>query len=889
MTWKTTPLRAPQYLVALVTPFAVAGLILIAWSGTDRSAISPYLIAIVLSAWYGGFGPGICATTLSIFICDYFFIHDLALLPLAPDQFDDLLALLAVGIVVSILNAIASRARVRAERSAASTAESEERYRTLFEYAPDGIITADSDQYYLDANPSMCRMLGYTHTELIGLHASDIVTEQSALPEAFREIMDSSTSHHQWQMRRKDGSVFDADVIATAMPGGNLLGVIRDVSERRSAEQLKQRQTDLIDSQRLRLNNIVANVPGVVFEAWMKSDEATEQVNFVSDYVETLLGFTVDEWLEKPNFWLSIVHPEDIERVRRTAEADFSAGALVSKRQFRWVAKDGRVVWVESTSSVIKDLAGRPVGRRGVTVDISDRMQAEKELRESEERYRDLVENAHDIIYTQDLSGRYTSVNQAVERLTGFTREESLTMDIADAVAPEYLDRAREMFVRKLAGEEVTAYELEIVAKDGHRVAVEINTRLITEQGVPISIQGIARDVSERNRLEEQFRQSQKMEAIGQLAGGIAHDFNNLLTVITGYCELSLQKLRKDDPLRSQQSQILKASERAAGLTRQLLAFSRKQLLQLTILDLNDVVSDVERMLHRLIGEHIELLADLETDLCSVKADRTQIEQLLINLAVNARDAMPEGGHLTIQTKAVDVDELLMRQYPALKTGRYAMIAVSDNGTGMDEATQSRIFEPFFTTKETGKGTGLGLSTVYGIVKQSEGNILVSSKLGFGTTFKIYLPCVDVAAPARPIDTDLADDLKGRETILLVEDEEIVRTLTCEILEMYGYRVLSTSGGLSAILLAQGEGKAIDLLLTDVVMPGMSGPETAARITARCPEMTVLYMSGYIDNEIVRAGVLTGDVNFIPKPFSPKVLARKIREVLDEHIVVSNN
>jgi PAS domain S-box-containing protein len=513
--------------------------------------------------------------------------------------------------------------------------------------------------------------------------------------------------------------------------------------------------------------------------------------------------------------------------------------------------------------------------------DITERKRAEQELTKSEERYRDMVENAHDIIFSHDLEGNYTSVNRAGERITGYTREEALRMNLTQIVAPEYLEKARQMLARKLADEDLTAYDLEIIAKDGRRIAVEVNTRLVYQNGAPVSVHGIARDVTERKQLEEQLRQAQKMEAVGRLAGGIAHDFNNLLTAITGYSDLTLRRLAADDSLRRNVEEIKKAGERAASLTRQLLAFSRKQVLQPKVLDLNAVVSDMEKMLRRLIGEDIELRTVLASELGSVKADPGQIEQVIMNLAVNARDAMPNGGNLIIETENVYLNEGYATSHVAVNPGAYVMLAVSDTGEGMSEETQSRIFEPFFTTKEVGKGTGLGLSTVYGIVKQSGGNIWVYSEVSKGTSFKIYLPRVDDAAQVYKRNHDVEAFLYGTETILLAEDDKLVRRLVRAVLEGYGYRVLEAEDGSAALSVSEQREEMVHLLLTDVVMPRMSGRELADRLAQSRPETKVLYMSGYTDESIVHHGVLDIETPFIQKPFEAEALARKIRDLLD--------
>ncbi len=417
------------------------------------------------------------------------------------------------------------------------------------------------------------------------------------------------------------------------------------------------------------------------------------------------------------------------------------------------------------------------------------------------------------------------------------------------------------------------------VAERTHQLAAA-NTSLLAEVSERKSAQ------ADLERSEEQLRQSQKMEAIGQLAGGVAHDFNNLLTAICGHSELSLKRLAPTDPLHRHIEQIMKAGERAAALTRQLLAFSRKQILQPKILDLNQIVVDMNKMLQRLIGEDIDLLMGLAADLGKVKADPNQIEQILLNLSINARDAMPRGGRLTIETSNVDLSEEYSRDHVSVPPGRYVMLAVSDNGCGMDAGTQAHIFEPFFTTKEVGKGTGLGLATVYGIVKQSEGTIWLYSEVGRGTAFKIYLPCAE--APVKEVDAE-ADDfesLQGTETVLLVEDEAVVREMATEILRDSGYHVLEAKHGHEAMILGRQHSGVIHLMLTDVVMPQMSGRELAEQLTPLRRDMKVLYMSGYTDDAIVHHGVLDEGTAFIGKPFTPSALTRKVREILDAAVVV---
>jgi two-component system cell cycle sensor histidine kinase/response regulator CckA len=495
--------------------------------------------------------------------------------------------------------------------------------------------------------------------------------------------------------------------------------------------------------------------------------------------------------------------------------------------------------------------------------------------------YQELVENANDVIYTHDLEGHFTSLNRAGEQITGYTRAEAAQMSVLQIVAPAYQEQIRQMIARRFADEPNTPCSLEILAKDGRKVVLEVSPRLVLKDGQAVGVQGIARDVTQRRHLEEQLAHAQRMEAIGHLAGGVAHDFNNLLTVVTGYSELMLRRLGAESPVRQEIEQIKKAGERATTLTRQLLAFSRKQMLQPRVLDLNAVLSDVERLLRRLIGENIQLTMVLGPDLKRVKADPGQMEQIIMNLAVNARDAMPQGGMLTVGTANVVLDEDYASQHVDVQPGQYVMLAVSDTGIGMDDHIRSHIFEPFFTTKVKGKGTGMGLSTVYGIVKQSGGYIWVYSEPNQGSTFKIYLPRVD-----DPIETqeaaNLADELPtGAETVLLVEDEEAVRSLVCRVLRASGYTVLESLNPADALRMAREHPDPIHLLLTDVVMPQMSGREVANHVIVLRPSTKVLFISGYTDDAIVHHGVLDPKTAFLHKPFSPDDLARKVREVLD--------
>jgi nitrogen-specific signal transduction histidine kinase len=410
---------------------------------------------------------------------------------------------------------------------------------------------------------------------------------------------------------------------------------------------------------------------------------------------------------------------------------------------------------------------------------------------------------------------------------------------------------------------------------------VEIIATPFHDQGAT-AIQVICRDISQRKVLEEQLRQAQKLEAIGTLAGGVAHDFNNLLTIISGYSDFLISRFPPDDPTKAMLKEIQKAGERAASLTRQLLAFSRKQILEPKILNINAVVSDTEKMLRRLIGEDIAFTTVLEPTLGPVKADPGQIEQVIMNLVVNARDAMPQGGKLTIETAVVELDGQYAQRHAEVTPGKYVVLAVSDTGCGMDDKTKAHIFEPFFTTKGPGKGTGLGLATVYGIVKQSGGHVWVYSEVGKGSSFKIYLPFIREKASSGSSLPGSSKVPLGTETILLAEDEDAVRTITKHALAMFGYTVLEARNGIEAIRLCQQHQGPIHVIVSDVVMPELGGRQLVEMITSLKPDIKVLFLSGYTDDAVVRHGVLEAETAFLQKPFTPGALARKVREVLDK-------
>lgn len=547
--------------------------------------------------------------------------------------------------------------------------------------------------------------------------------------------------------------------------------------------------------------------------------------------------------------------------------------------------------WFIISIDPILNEADRLIGAVNTISDITEQKHTEVALRSSEEKYRTILENIEDGYFEVDIAGNFTFFNDSLCRIYGYSREELMGMNDRQYTDQENAKKLFQAFNKVYrTGESTKEFDWEIIRKDRTKRCIEASVSLMKDpSGNRIGFRGIVQDITDRKQaekeiaaLQEQLRQSQKMEAIGHLAGGIAHDFNNLLTVIRGYSDLVLSSLDQNNPLYSDTMEIKNASEKAESLTRQLLAFSRKQVLQPKVLDLNTLVSNMNKMLQRLIGENIELVTLSAKDLGMVKADIGQIEQVMINLAVNARDAMPKGGKLTIETSNVELDEEYTRTHINITPGCYVMLSISDTGIGMPPEIRERIFEPFFTTKEKDKGTGLGLSTVYGIVKQSEGSIWVYSEPGQGTSFKIYLPRIEEEVEStRPEDTS-QKSFHGAETILVVEDEEVVRRVVCTILQKNGYHILEATNGKEALCLAQEQnGKSIHLMLTDVVMPGMDGPELAKNLSSLYPETKVIYMSGYTDYSIIHREILKPGIPYLQKPFTSNALSLKVREVLD--------
>ena len=661
----------------------------------------------------------------------------------------------------------------------------------------------------------------------------------------------------------------------------------------RSQEEGRRATAALLDAER-RYRQLVEQVPAISYVA-----EPGEygRFHYISPQVEHILGFTPEEWMADDHTWFNVLHPEDAPK---TIAAEHRREGELYRVEYRTRARDGREVWLRDEAIFVRDVETGNLLMRGLMVDITERKRAEEARRESEERYRVFVAQTSEGIYRTEHDPP-VPVDVSVDEQIRLSLASGYIAECNDAMAKMYgLNQASELLGKRLsefliADDPVTKEFMETFLTSGYRITdwesherdaqgqtkVFRNTMAgIVDKGCLVRTWGIQRDVTARMHLEEQLRNAQQLEAIGRLAGGVAHDFNNILSIIMGHGELLLGAVGGDEQARNGLEQIQRAADRAASLTQQLLAFSRKQVLQPKVLDLNDAVADVQKMLSRVIGEDIELIASLHPSLASVKADPGQIEQVLMNLAVNARDAMPHGGKLMMETSNVEVSAELARDLD-LVPGKYAMLRVTDTGHGMEAGTMAHIFEPFFTTKPMGKGTGLGLATVWGIMKQSGGSIRVESEAGRGSTFRIYLPATQGSTRRRQESLSGERVTGGKETILIAEDEPDLRELARIFLEGYGYKVLEAASAEQAIETAGAFPDAIDLLLTDVIMPGMSGRQLAESILSKRPQTKIVYMTGYTDDMVVQHKVLEPGVMLLQKPFSKVDLALKVRSTLD--------
>ncbi len=762
---------------------------------------------------------------------------------------------------------------------------------SLLESTGEGIYGIDREGRCTFLNRAGAELLGYTPEETLRQNMHELVHSRRPDGSPYPEE-DSSTSHalatgqgtrvEDDFLWRRDGTGFPVQFSSFPIrEGTEITGAVvtfTDISEQ------KQTQATLRESEELFRNSFHHTAVGKAIAAldghWLQVNQA------LCDFT----GFSEQELLAMK--FADITHPDDlglsVEHNRRLSAGEISSYQL----EKRYRHKSGGAVWALTTVTAVSDDAGNPRYHVGEIQNITAQKLAEESAREGEARLRlsqqqleDAERLAHLGHWTWDATTNQSTCSDEQYRMFGLDPEVRPNIsfeDIVERVHPEDRERVREVNEQALRDGKHFQYVARFRREDGSLRTLESKgVPVLDASGAVVRLLGTSQDITERRQTEDSLRQAVKMEAVGVLAGGVAHDFNNLLTVINGCAELLRLRFDAGDERATLADEIIKAGERAAALTTQLLAFSRQQMLQPKELDVNAVVADMGTLLRRLIGEDVELSMDLGPELASVYADPGQLGQVLLNLAVNARDAMPRGGRLTIETRNVEIEASSIEYPRTMKPGSYVLLAVSDTGIGMDAATQSRIFEPFFTTKEQGKGTGLGLSTVFGIVKQSDGEVSVYSEPGTGTTFKIYLPRFIAAAKVSVAPSAPATLPRGSETVLLVEDEDGVRALVKLVLTNAGYRVLVAADPSEAVQLATKHTEPIHLLLTDVVMPVMSGRELAEQLLPTRPEMRVLYMSGYTPDVAVRHGVIEATVSFVQKPVTPAALMRKVREVLD--------
>jgi PAS domain S-box-containing protein len=732
----------------------------------------------------------------------------------------------------------------------------------VLEGMSDPVFVKDAEGRYLLINAASAAVFGRDRSEVIGTSPTDQFAGDAGrrVRESDSRVMREGVPSTEEETLPTAGG--ERTFLVSKAPyrdaAGRVIGVIgvaKDITDRKRADATIQRLLTAVEQSPAAV--VITNVAGEIEYVNRKFSEITghAQANVIG---------------RNPRFLKSGLTPLPVYQDLWNTILSGS----VWHGEFQNRRKNHALYWNRATISPVKDATGTVTHFVAIQEDVTEQKRAAEALLESEARYRAVADATFDGILLSR-NGTILDANRGITEIFGFQRDDILGRMLDQFVAPESRIEVQRLFGATVEG----VFEVVGLRKDGSKVRLECIVRNSTHEGQPARLTAL-RDVSQRRLLEDQLRQSQKMEAVGRLAGGVAHDFNNLLTVITSYSQLVMEDMGAADPRRADLTEVQKAANGAATLTRQLLAFSRQQVLEPKVIDLDEVVAGAGKMLKRLIGEDIELVTALAPDLGAVKADPGQIEQVVMNLAVNARDAMPDGGKLTIETSNQELGQEYTEEHRLVPPGSYVLLSVSDTGTGMDEATQARLFEPFFTTKEQGKGTGLGLATVYGIVKQSGGFIWVYSELGQGTTFKVYLPRVDeaVSAPSAPA---APESLHGTETILLAEDAAPVRSVAREVLRRHGYRVLTAADGRTALELAGTHPGPIDLLITDVIMPEMSGRQVADRLKERLPKLKVLFVSGYTDDAIVRHGILEPGIAFLQKPFSPESLARKVREVLD--------
>ncbi len=954
------------------------------------------LLAVLVTAWYGGLRPALLAVVLGALAADFFLLEprwNFALAGLEEEVGLSLYMVTSLGI--AFLGGAMHAARRRAE----STAETLRHHAALIEQTYDPLLVWEWHGPISFWNRGAERLYGFPREEAVGRTVHDLLRTNAPAGARSLEILER-VGRWEGELRHisRDGEtiIVDTRMILVREPKrAYVVETTRDITQRKQAEEELRNLNDQLEARiqaraaelsqsnaKLRASEersrlILEGVRGhAIFMLNAEGNVASWNTG-----AERIKGYSAEEIVGQ--HFSRFYTPADIDSGKPQRDLRIAATEGFFGEEGLRLRKDGSLFWTGVTITPLLNQGPEPIGFVIVAQDITDRKKMQEALRVSEDRFHLLMDGVSDhAILMLDPEGAIVTWSRGAERIDGYTAEEIIgrhysclftpeliqagvprqeleqaaaqgrveiegwrvrkngsrfwvngtlaalygedgktrglakitrdltakrrndellesvlnhTLDgilsIDDQGAISMINRAGETLFGRPGAEVIgqnihllipnfRGGESEGLRKDGSAFPIDLAVTEFQIENQRYFV-GIVRDISGQKKLETQLRQSQKMEAFGQLAGGVAHDFNNLLTVISGYCDLLLVKLRSDDPKTKMVDQVRRAGQRATALTRQLLAFSRQQVLEPRVLDLNVIVTDIEKMLRRLIGEDVQFTTVLSPALSLVKVDAGQIEQVILNLAVNARDAMPLGGKLTIETGDVELDESFAKTHPEARTGRYVGMAISDTGCGMAPEVTARVFEPFYTTKGVGQGTGLGLAVVHGIVKQSGGHIGVYSEAGVGTTFRIYLPIAQQPALALP-GNGPEPPSSGSETILLVEDEDNVRELATLVLEQCGYTVMTAPEGLAALQLMATCREKIDLLLTDVVMPQMGGRILAETLQAQFPELRVLFMSGYTDDAVVRHGVLQANTNFLQKPFTPSSLANKVREVLDQ-------
>jgi PAS domain S-box-containing protein len=762
--------------------------------------------------------------------------------------------------------------------------ESEEKYRTILESIEEGYFEVDLAGNFTFFNDSLCEITGYPRDELMGMNNREYTSPETAkgMYHIFSKIYDTRKPAIviDYEIIRKDGSIRVLEMSASLIQdsGGQPIGfrgVARDITERKRAEEALRE-----GEERFR------EMAETIREAFWLFDWIEQRVIYVSPAYEEIWGRSIEDLYNRYSEWADSVYPDD----RSYAKESFARIAQTGggePREYRIARPDGTVRWVSDRGFAIKDKDGQVRRIAGIAEDITERKQAEEALRQSEEKYRTALEANPDPVVVYDIEGKVVYFNPAFTRVFGWSLRERLGKKMDDFVPEKNWPETKKMINRTLAGESFSGIETRRYTKQGNIIPVSISGAVLREMdGDPVGSVINLRDISEQKNLERQLQQAQKMEAVGTLAGGIAHDFNNLLQAIQGYTELLLMRMNEGEQGWRELREVIRASKRGGELTQQLLTFSRKVESKRRPLDLNQEVSELRELMERTIPKMIDVKFELAKDLKVINADPAQLKQVLMNLAVNAQDAMAEGGQLHIETLNLTLDQEFCRKYAEVRPGDYVLLSISDTGHGMDKETLEHIFDPFYTTKEVGKGTGLGLAIVYGIIKNHEGYIMCYSRPGEGTTFKIYLPAIELEKDFIDVEASQEPHVLakgGDETILLVDDEGFIRELGIDVLGQAGYKVLTAADGETALQLYRQQQGQIDLVILDLIMPGMGGSKCLEELLRMDPQAQILIASGYSPDASTKGTLETGAKGFVSKPYDTSQLLKLVREILDQN------